>query len=115
MCWTVRAACFRWRHEPKSTCRTVCSWGVFVTNWTGRRAPAGLWLFMSVARAVSLGAEAEKACAERVVGLCTLCFAHPAVGNIVLDGLWSGEAAVGGAGLLRLDSRRVRRFAMCRN
>jgi hypothetical protein len=53
---------------------------------------------------VGLGPDADdRAAAERVAALYTLCFAHPAVRAIIWDGFWDGEKGVVGAGLLRSD------------
>ncbi len=45
----------------------------------------------------------ERAAAERVAELYTLCFAHPAVRGIFWSGCWDGEEGVAGDGLLRCD------------
>jgi hypothetical protein len=69
-----------------------------------RLAPAGAPLEVRVrGRAVGVGADGGRAAADRGAALYTLCFAHPAVGAIVWDGLWDGEARAAGGGLLRLD------------
>ena len=59
-------------------------------------------------RSVGLGPRAdtradERAPAERVAALYTLCFAHPAVRGIFWNGFWDGEVGADGGGLLRLD------------
>jgi hypothetical protein len=45
----------------------------------------------------------ERADAERVAALYTLCFAHPAVAGIIWHGFWDGEEGSEGGGLLRGD------------
>ncbi len=45
----------------------------------------------------------DRAAAERIAELYTLCFAHPAVRGIVWTGFWDGEPDTAGGGLLRLD------------
>jgi hypothetical protein len=59
-------------------------------------------------RCVGLGGPGEegfrdRAAAERVAALYTLCFAHPAVGGVFWNGFWDGEAGAAGGGLLRID------------
>ncbi|HEY8503817.1 MAG TPA: hypothetical protein VIL46_04500 [Gemmataceae bacterium] len=49
------------------------------------------------------GGEDERAAAERLAALYSLCFAHPAVGGIFWVGFWDGEEGAGGGGLLRRD------------
>jgi hypothetical protein len=73
-----------------------------------RLANAGLPLEVHVrGRSVGLGAgadgAADRAAAERVAELYTLCFAQPAVRGIIWDGFWDGEERAAGGGLLRLD------------
>jgi hypothetical protein len=71
-----------------------------------RLSESGLPLDVHVrGRAVGLaGSEIdERAAAERVAELYTLCFAHPAVAVVTWDGVWDGEDAAGGGGLLRRD------------
>lgn len=45
----------------------------------------------------------ERAAADRVAALYTLCFAHPAVCGIIWHGFWDGEEGTEGGGLLRRD------------
>jgi hypothetical protein len=45
----------------------------------------------------------DRAAAERVAELYTLCFAHPGVRGVVWEGFWDGEDGVAGGGLLRHD------------
>jgi hypothetical protein len=71
-------------------------------------AATGLPLAVHVrGRCVGLGAEVgasvERAAAERVAALYTLCFGHPAVCAIVWHEFWDGEEGAVGGGLLRRD------------
>jgi hypothetical protein len=50
-------------------------------------------------------AQRERAAAERITSLYTVCFAHAAVRGICWEGLWDGEPGVAGRGLLRSDFR----------
>ena len=55
-------------------------------------------------RSAGLGPDVdERAAAERVAELYTLCFAHPGVCAIVWEGFWDGEPGADGGGLLRRD------------
>jgi len=51
----------------------------------------------------ALGVGPDGPDADRVAALYTLCFAHPAVCGIVWSGVWDGEPAAAGGGLLRAD------------
>jgi hypothetical protein len=53
-------------------------------------------------RSAGLGLD-ERATAERVAALYTLCFAHPAVCGVYWHGFRDGEAGTDGGGLLRAD------------
>jgi hypothetical protein len=84
-----------------------------------RLAAGGMPLEVRVrGRAVGLGVEADgpdadardRAAAERVAELYTLCFAHPAVRGILWEGFRDGEAGVAGGGLLRGDCAPRRAF-----
>ena len=71
-----------------------------------RLAAAGLPLEVYVrGRSVGLGRAPESPgkMAGRAAELYTLCFAHPAVRGIFWHGVWDGEVATAGGGLLRRD------------
>jgi hypothetical protein len=77
-----------------------------------RLAAAGLPLEVHVrGRCVGLGGpespgvavSRDRAAAERVAALYTLCFAHPGVGAVVWNGFWDGEEGAADGGLLRRD------------
>jgi hypothetical protein len=52
-------------------------------------------------RGRSIGLDDSRAAAGRVAALYTLCFAQPAVRGIFWNGVWDGEEAATGGGLLR--------------
>jgi hypothetical protein len=54
-------------------------------------------------RGRSVGLDDSRAAAGRVAALYTLCFAQPAVRGIFWEGVWDGEVAAAGGGLLRPD------------